>query len=432
MKTHIRLTVMIMVVAMVLPLSLLAVMPAYACGGLFCQNIPVDQNAERIIFSQNRDGTVSALIQIQYTGSAPDFSWILPLPAPIGEEDLAVPETATSAFLELELATNPVFIPPELPQCAMVEFEDAMPMAESAAGGVEIFASGEVGPFGFDVIGSEDPTALIRWLRDNNYRVEEPMEPLINVYVEEGFTFLAMRLLPGEGVDAIQPIEVTYPSEAPMIPLRLTAVAANEDMAVLTWFYADRQAVPVNFGHMEIADEEMTFFTFGGNNYRTLLGQRADEFGGQAFITEYAAPTRELFVSDPYLADLHARFPYVTRLNTVISPEEMTVDPVFAYDPNARDVSNIHDLSGMKGLYDCERDAAQDGSDGIVVPFIGPIFSGDNNNGAGGQPDAQPSSDPGWGAGEVLVLGILVGGILVVLLVAAIGVGVLVGRRQKS
>ena len=48
----------------------------------------------------------------------------------------------------------------------------------------------------------------------------------------------------------------------------------------------------------------------------------------------------------------------MTRLNTVISPEEMTVDPVFDYDPQLKDVSNVHDLSKMTGLFDCERDAA--------------------------------------------------------------------------
>ena len=55
-----------------------------ACGGFFCVDTPVDQNAERIIFTQNRDGTVSAYVQIEYTGSAPDFSWIL---APAGGRD---------------------------------------------------------------------------------------------------------------------------------------------------------------------------------------------------------------------------------------------------------------------------------------------------------------------------------------------------------
>ena len=30
---------------------------AEACGGFFCTSVPVDQNAERIIFTQNDDGT---------------------------------------------------------------------------------------------------------------------------------------------------------------------------------------------------------------------------------------------------------------------------------------------------------------------------------------------------------------------------------------
>ena len=68
-----------------------AVQPALACGGFFCISSPIDQNAERIIFTQNRDGTVSAYVQIQYTGSAPDFSWILPLPEAISADDIEVP-----------------------------------------------------------------------------------------------------------------------------------------------------------------------------------------------------------------------------------------------------------------------------------------------------------------------------------------------------
>ena len=153
----------------------------------------------------------------------------------------------------------------------------------------------------------------------------------------------------------MQPVKVTYPSLNPMIPLRLTAVAANPDMAVMVWVYADLPAVPVNYADLEIADTDLTFFTFGGNNYRQLMRDGADEFRGQAFVTEYAAPARELAVVHPLLRELRERHPYVTRLNTVISPEEMTVDPVFDYDPQRKDVSNIRDLSNMTGLFECER-----------------------------------------------------------------------------
>ena len=228
---------------------------ASACGGFFCTNVPVDQDAERIIFTQNRDGTVSAYVQIEYTGAAPDFSWILPLPEAIPTDAVEVPEDAMDAFRELEAATDPVFIPPPVPECALVQIP--MPAALAAAASVEVFATGEVGPYGFDVVGSDDPDALVVWLRDNGYRVTAAMEPIIDRYVEEQFVFLAMKLRLDQGVQDIEPVKVTYPSERPMIPLRVTAVAANPNMAVIVWVYADRQATPVNYARMNIANDEL-------------------------------------------------------------------------------------------------------------------------------------------------------------------------------
>lgn len=384
--------------------------PLQACGGLFCRNNPVDQNAERIIFTDNGDGTVTAIVQIQYTGFDEDFSWILPLPEAIGNDDIAVPDTAVTAFTELELATNPVFIPPPVPNCAQVDFaaEMAVPAEES---GVEIFAEGEVGPYGFVVIGSENPDELVTWLRENGYRVTPEMEPLIDVYVDEQFVFLAMKLAPDFGTQDIQPIAITYPSEQPMIPLRLTAVAANPDMAVLTWFFADRQAVPDNYGHFEIADSEITFFTGGGNNYRRLLGQKADEQNGQAFITEYAAPTSETDFADPLLQDLNAKHKYLTRLNTVISPEEMTVDPTFKYE-DRENVFNIHDLSNSRGQYDCEREAA---ANGVISTLLNTETTIDQGSGI-----------PGF------VGGLLIGFCGLLLLGVVIGGAFWLGRRSQN
>lgn len=407
-----------------LVISLVSISTVEACGGLFCQNVPVDQNAERIIFTQNKDGTVTALIEIQFTGFAPDFSWILPIPNPIGQDDLAVPDTAQDAFNELQQITNPVFIPPERPRCAELDdsFFGADTAMSEAEGGVEVFASGEVGPYGFDVIGSDDPNALIDWLRQHNYRVTEPMIPLINVYVQEGFVFLAMRLLPEEDAGSIAPIQITYDTDRPMIPLRLTAVAANPNMGVYVWFYADRQAVPVNYAHMEVADEELTFFTNGGNNYLQLVGQRADEFGGQAFITEFAGPAHEVRVANPLLIDLAQRYAYMTRMYTQISPEEMTVDPVFDYDPQRRDVSNVHDLRGKTGMWDCERSG--EGQSIINLPFLN-SDQGSTPAGAGGAQAESGSS------AKTLFIGFYLGGATIGLLGLLLLGGFLLARRSR-
>lgn len=398
---------------------------ALACGGLFCQNSPVDQNAERIIFVDNGDGTTSAIVQIQYTGFDDDFSWILPIPEPIPAEAIEVPETAVAAFTELETTTNPIFIPPIMPECAMVVFdmEEAVPAsAVEGEGGVNVYSSGEVGPYGFDVIGSEDQNALVSWLKEHNYRVTPEMEPLINVYIQEKFYFLAMRLLPEEGVQDIQPVQITYHTAKPMIPLRLTAVAANPDMAVLVWFFANSQAVPSNYAHMVVPDDELTFYTFGGNNYRQLMGDTANRTNGQAFVTEYAAPANSIPFSDPLLKELSQKHHYLTRLNTVLSPEEMTVDPVFDYDASLADVSNVHDLSKMTGLYDCEKtgDTTQQTSNNTASNNTTGNLPEVNNNTNGNTPTAESTSSSG---SPITIIFVIVGAMVL------LGAGVVIGRR---
>jgi hypothetical protein len=155
-------------------------------------------------------------------------------------------------------------------------------------GGVQVLASGTAGPFAFDVVTSPDPEALIVWLVDNNYRITDDMKPLIAVYTEEGLFFLAMKLQPDEGVQDIQPVVMTYLSDHPMIPIRLTAVAAIENMSIYTWIFADEQAFPVNYAHPTIPDESIRgdFFQFGGTNYMSVVDQTVDLYAGRAFITE--------------------------------------------------------------------------------------------------------------------------------------------------
>jgi len=346
-----------LILTIVIGLLSLPMMSVYACGGLFCQNVPVDQQAERIIFTVNADDTITAYVQINYTGSAPDFSWVVPVPS-VPELDVAEIES----FDELSLLTAPVFIPPMMPDCAMMP---VMAMAggavEEADDGVEVLASGAVGPYNYDVITSPDPQAMISWLRDNDYRVEPEMEPLIAVYNEEGMVFLAMKLQPDEGADDIQPVVMTYESTQPMIPLRLTAVAANPNMTVLTWIFAEEQAVPVNYAHPVIYDADIrgSFGSFDGTNYISLLDQTIDLYNGRAFVTEYAMPTSDLRdqrPQDTLVQLLTEKYKYVTRVIGRISPEEMTVDPVFTMDADAPDISNVRDLSEMDGevFWQCE------------------------------------------------------------------------------
>jgi hypothetical protein len=338
-------------------LTLVIAPTASACGGLFCQNSRVDQQAERIIFSVNPDKTITAYVQINYTGSAPDFSWVVPVPS-VPKVDVA----EVSSFDELSNLTAPVFMPPLMPPCAPVPM---MAMAAPAGAvmekdGVQVLASGTAGPYAYDVITSPNQNELITWLRKNNYRITEQMEPLIKVYTDEGKVFLAMKLRPKQNVQDIQPVAMTYVGVEPMIPLRLTAVAANPNMNVMSWIFGDAQAYTTNYAHPKIDDKNIraNFGAFGGNNYLQLVDQTVDLYKGRAFITEYAQPASALekAANDPLVKKLTTNYKYVTRFFGRISPEEMTVDPEFKFNADLPAVSNVHDVSSAdpKVFWNCE------------------------------------------------------------------------------
>ena len=353
--------------------ALLGVSAVSACGGLFCRNIPVDQQGERIIFTINDDSTVSAYVQINYTGDAPDFSWVVPVPS-VPEVDVA----EMSSFNELSNLTAPIFMPPRMPDCAPIPLMSASaPMEESirADGEVTVLATGTAGPYAFDVVTSPDPNALILWLRDNEYRITEPMEPLVHVYSDEGMAFLAMKLQREQAVQDIQPIKMTYEAQRPTIPIRLTAVAANPNMTILTWIFANEQTAPVNFAHPAINDADIRgdFTSFDGTNYVNLVDQTVDLYAGRAFITEYAQPTNELIrlgVQDELVIDLTRRYDYVTRFFGRMSPEEMTVDPTFDLRPDLAHVSNLRDLSARNAeeFWGCKDAPVRLEFDPAVVP----------------------------------------------------------------
>jgi len=371
-----RLLLLASIVGLLVTFSLSSVS---ACGGLFCSNVPVAQQSERIIFTINDDDTLSAYVQINYVGDAPDFSWVVPVPD-VPQIDVAEMET----FDDLTRITDPIFIPPTMPQCAMVmrdetteELSMIMPTTTAApTAQVDILATGTAGPYAFDVITSEDPTALVGWLRSNNYRVDPPMEPLIDVYNQEGMIFLAMKLQPDQGVQDIQPIAMTYPSTNPMIPIRLTAVAATPDMLIQTWIFSDHQAVPANFAHPEIDMDNMriNFGSGDGTNYQWLLNQTVDLYQGRAFVTEYAQSTENLFDAigsdDELLNTLVTDYDYVTRLVARMSPEDMTVDPVFNTNDDMQTVSNIRDLGDIDSevFWGCEDAPIQIQYDSSIVP----------------------------------------------------------------
>ena len=413
---------------------------AEACGGFFCSSpsLPVNQSAERIVFSKNDDGTVTAIVQILYNGPADRFAWFLPVP---GVPTLDV--SSDTFFTRLQDATNPnyTFTTSFYGDCVNNGGNNGTNNATNNAtnnttnnGGVSVLASGALGPFDYDVIevnaSVEDKAALaVEWLGANNYFIAPGQEDLIGPYLDAGMNLIAFRLQKDREAGDIQPIVMTDQTDQPMIPIKLTAVAADDDMGVLVWVLGDHRTVPVNYRSLVLNDAAIDWFN-PGRSYDDVVNAAADDAGGQGFVTEMAAETVDLEAAlntdaqqqlldaarssgnindiervmlamgawsgmatalestllsgvdvstddflacprctlhdDAFLAsmpdlsafldavqewvvdpvkrsvDIFKSRPWMTRLYTTMSAADMTVDPLFDFNPDLPAVSNVH------------------------------------------------------------------------------------------
>lgn len=160
---------------------------------------------------------------------------------------------------------------------------------------------------------------------------------------------------------------MTYPAQNPMIPLFLTAVAAEPDMAVIIFIVGRDHYDSENWANFKIPtrDVQPRLFSVTGTNYRSLVSKRVDEAGAMAFVKEMADDASVaynnaqgfVFTTDDndaldYLATVLTSDKVLTRFYTRISGWEIADDPKFV--PVPRDfATNIHDMSGRPSMDAC-------------------------------------------------------------------------------
>ena len=64
----------------------------------------------------------------------------------------------------------------------------------------------QVGPYETVQLHSTDGSALTSWLTSNGFSVPSGATPILRPTSPQQFDFLAMKLLPGQGVEAMQPV----------------------------------------------------------------------------------------------------------------------------------------------------------------------------------------------------------------------------------
>ena len=237
---------------------------AEACGGFFCQAVPVDQAAERIVFAiDEKEEIVEVQVQITYEGDAEDFAWVLPVPA---QPELRI--TVDDVFNTLRTATRPAWNLAQETEGSCREGGRnatggvALDAEESDDGGfsppqdpgngVTVVDEGPIGPYETKTLLADDAEALLTYLQDNGYQLPDDLSKNLDPYVADGSYFVALRLQKDKSAGDLRPLALTYAGTEAQIPLQLTAIAATPDMRLQPYVLGSARAVPENYLHVVV------------------------------------------------------------------------------------------------------------------------------------------------------------------------------------
>lgn len=259
----------------------LAAQPAGACACGIAIEATISEESGLVIEQPGREQIVLSL-DLTSDGSE-RAAVVLPVPG-IPTVD-AIERGDPLAYLEL--ATAP---PPE----PVVGAEAGADTA--GAPRVDVIGRETVGGYDVSRLGAGDPEALSRWLDRNGYTLPAGAEPILADYINEGWSFVAIRLAP-EAEGRLKPLRVAFATDEIVYPMRLAQLGTE----------------PVNLTLYTLADGE-----------RQVDG----------LTTVFAAPVAELEPAPPAeLAELFAGGTDVTRMEALgVDPASFTsdllVDPV--------------------------------------------------------------------------------------------------------
>ncbi len=283
------------VVAATVALASGAEREARACGGCFgppTENASVVTDHRMILTVSSQQTTLYD--QIRYSGAPSSFAWVLPI-ADANQAKLGL--SADVVFASLDAITQskvqaPPTNCPTLPQdCPQPLSAPTSAGAGGDQGGVTVAKHEVVGPYVTDYVHSTDPAALTTWLGDHGYAIPADVAPVIAAYVAERFDFIAMKLVPGQGIESMRPVRVTTPGAAPVLPLRMVAAGTGPVVGITLWVIGEGRYEPNNFPTFRIEASDLTWdWSTGLSNLTTIRQEREAAGGNKLWELESSLP----------------------------------------------------------------------------------------------------------------------------------------------
>jgi len=318
-----RSALLLSALATVVSLGVTGERSASACGGTFIPPPPPGEETttsditdERVLLTVSPQQT-TLYDQIEYTGNPASFAWVLPIHGTVAVAlsadvlfDSVDALTATAVSSPVASCPSPTCTvqgqgfadstggggcnatesePPAAAPASAFEGAAAGPPATPPPPPVTVTKQDTVGPYATVQLSSTNPTALEEWLMANGYQIPAAVQPIIAAYVSEGFDFLAMKLLPGEGVQAMRPVRVSTNGASLSLPLRMASVGTAASVGFTIWVVSDGRYEPSNYPFFHIDDAQIVWdWSSQSSNYTTLRQQEEASYKGKGWELESA------------------------------------------------------------------------------------------------------------------------------------------------
>jgi hypothetical protein len=236
----------ILIICIVLAAALTA-STAYACGcGMY---VPSDGDAE---VSQERalirwDGSTEDIVMsLGVLGSSSEAAVIMPVPS---RADVQLGDA--TLFDELDELTKPLVVEQRKLVFNLSLGAGAMPETGAGPGAVQVLSRQTLGPFDVVNIQTTEAGALRDWLDENGFVFEPQVADVMQPYIDMGWTFVAVRLVPGQAdrlSGDLDPLWMTFESAELVYPMRPSVMAASEQTVSLYVLAEHRVDKSAEFG----------------------------------------------------------------------------------------------------------------------------------------------------------------------------------------
>ncbi len=370
----------------------------FACGKLF-STIPADSlftpQHRAIVIHHN--GRETFILQEQFSGANTDFAWVIPVPA--------YPEvevTSSGIFTTLDFLTGPIYADESrqwfyifltglilvailfsftlhgrfrlvtsilcivvlvilirtvsVPTFASYQSTGTLPLEQPEA--VRVHTSKQIGVYDIRVMSSQEPDVLLRWLNVNGYQHTARSDALMKDYAQQGWFFVAAKVHQsaagrmGESHSYIQPLKLTFASDAILYPLWLTTAERSEAEVVL-YVFAPEKVDAAGF-HTAFADrlypDTMQYKKAIHHSTGTKIHSTSNREETAALNFVHGVWPMQ-HIAHPLLLQWVPHDSYLTKLQTTINqdsiPEDVTFSAAASSKPFRQTVYKTKALQGV-------------------------------------------------------------------------------------